>query len=141
MLDRVLTIDPRLPVALHWRGLMYAFAGDIASAERLLKRSAEVKLAFAGMGLSMIAVSKGQIDEAVDELAAGFRPIQLDLSDAELRVLARGIVSGNAARSAALALIDEHQRRSPTSDGVIAYALLRLGEPARALAITQDHAG
>ena len=49
-------------------------------------------------------------------------------------------MSGNEARSAALALIDEYQRRSPTSDGVIAYALLRLGEPARALAITQDHA-
>jgi TolB-like protein len=60
MLDRVLTIDPRLPVALHWRGLMYAFAGDIASAERLLKRSAEVKLAFAGMGLSLVAASRGR---------------------------------------------------------------------------------
>jgi TolB-like protein/Tfp pilus assembly protein PilF len=140
VLDRVLTIDPRLPAALHWRGLMYAYAGDISSAEHLLQRSAEVKLAFAGMGLSMIAASRGQVDEAVDKLAAGFKPIQLDLSDAELHVLARGIVGDGAARAAALAFVNEYLRRPHTSNGAIAYALLRLGEPARALAITQEHA-
>jgi TolB-like protein/phage shock protein PspC (stress-responsive transcriptional regulator) len=140
LLDRVLTIDPRLPTALHWRGLLYAYAGDIANAERLLRRSAEVKLAFAGMGLSLVAASRGQTDEAADELAAGFKPIQLDLSDAELRILARGIVGDAAARTAALALIDDYLRRPQTSNGVMAYALIVLGEPARALAITQERA-
>ncbi len=138
-LDRVLKIDPRLPTALHWRGLLYAYAGDIASAEHLLQRSAEVKLAFAGMGLSLVAESRGQTKEAVDELVDGVRMVQLDLSDAELRVLARGIVGDSAARAAALALIDEYLRRPQTSNGVIAYVLIRLGDPARALAITQEH--
>jgi TolB-like protein/Tfp pilus assembly protein PilF len=140
LLDRVLTIDPRLPTALQWRGLLYAYAGDIGSAEQLLRRSAEVKLAFAGMGLSLVAASRGHSEEAVDEFANGIRTIQLDLSDAELRVIARGIVGDTAARAAALALIDEYLRRPQTSNGVIAYALIRLGEPARALAITQEHA-
>jgi hypothetical protein len=120
--------------------LLYAYSGDISSAEQLLRRSAEVKLAFAGMGLSLVAASRGQTQEAVDELAAGFKPIQLDLSDAELHVLARGIVGDSAARTAALTLIDEYLRRPQTSNGVIAYALIRLGDPARALAITQEHA-
>jgi len=140
LLDRVLAIDPRLPTALNWRGLLYAYSGDISSAEQLLRRSAEVKLAFAGMGLSLVAASRGQTEEAVDELAAGFKPIQLDLSDAELHVLARGIVGDSAARTAALTLIDEYLRRPQTSNGVIAYALIRLGDPARALAITQERA-
>jgi hypothetical protein len=124
---------------LHWRGLLYAYAGDVASAEHLLQRSAEVKLAFAGMGLSLVAESRGQTQEAVDELVDGVRMVQLDLSDAELRVLARGIVGDSAARAAALALIDEYLRRPQTSNGVIAYVLIRLGDPARALAITQEH--
>ena len=139
LLDRVLTMDPRLPTALHWRGLLYAYAGDIASAERLLQRSAEVKLAFAGMGLSLVAASRGQTEEAVDEFANGIKKIQLDLSDTELRVLGRGIVGDAAARATALALVDEYLRRPQTSNGVIAYTLIRLGEPARALAITQEH--
>jgi tetratricopeptide (TPR) repeat protein len=140
LLDRVLTIDPRLPTALHWRGLLYAYAGDIGRAEQLLKRSAEVKLAFAGMGLSLVAASRGQTEQAVDEFVNGMRTIQLDLSDAELRVLARGIIGDTAPRAAALALIDEYLRRPQTTNGVIAYTLIRLGEPARALAITQEHA-
>jgi len=140
LLDRVLAIDPRLPTALYWRGLLYAYAGDIASAERLLRRSAEVKLAFAGFGLSLVAASHGQTDEAAAELAAGFKPIQLDLSDAQLLVLARGVVGDAAARAAALALIDDYLRRPQTSNGVVAYVLILLGEPARALAITQERA-
>ena len=139
LLDRLLSIDPRFPTALHWRGLMYAYAGDIGNAESLLKRSAEVKLAFAGMGLSLVAASRGQRDEAIDEFATGVRTIQLDLSDAQLRVLARGIVDSGA-RAATLALIDEYLRRPQTTNGLIAYVLIQLGEPARALAITQDHA-
>jgi TolB-like protein len=140
VLDRVLTLDPRLPTPLHWRGLIYAYDGDIASAERLLKRSAEVKLAFAGMGLSLIAESRGQTDQAADELAAGFKSIQLDMSDDELHVLARGIVGDAAARAAALAVVDDYLGRTKAGSGVIAYALMRFGDPARALAITQDHA-
>jgi TolB-like protein len=139
-LDRVLTIDPLLPVALHWRGLLYAYSGDIGNAERLLQRSAEVKLAFAGYGLSLIAASRGRADEAADELASGFKPIQLDMSDAELHVLARGVTGDATARAAALAMIDEYLRRPQTSNGVVAYVLIRLGEPARALAITREHA-
>src|SRR5262249_33425247 len=120
--------------------LIYAFHGDIGSADHLLERSAAVKLAFAGMGLSLVAESRGQTDQAADELASGFKPIQFDMSDDELHVLARGVVGDAVARTAALALIDDYLRRPQPSNGAIAYALIRIGEPARALAITQDHA-
>jgi TolB-like protein/Tfp pilus assembly protein PilF len=140
LLDRVLTIDQLLPNALQWRGLRYAYDGDIGNAERLLRRSADVKLAFAGFGLSLVAAAHGNIDEAISQLASGFKPIQLDLSDRELQALARGIVRGADARAAALALIDEYLARPKTSNGMMAYALIRLGDPARALAITRDRA-
>ena len=140
LLDRLLTIDQLLPNALQWRGLRYAYNGDIGDAERLLQRSAELKLAFAGFGLSLVEAARGNTDAAVAELASGFKPIQLDLSDHELQVLARGIVGGGDARAAALTLIDEYLARPKTSNGVMAYSLIRLGEPARALAITRDQA-
>ena len=140
LLDRVLTIDPLLPVALQWRGLLYAYNGDIGNAERLLQRSADVKLAFAGFGMSLVAASRGQADEAANQLASGFKPVQLDMSDDELHVLARGISGDATARAATLAMIDEYQHRQKTSNGVIAYVLIRLGEPARALAITREQA-
>jgi TolB-like protein/cytochrome c-type biogenesis protein CcmH/NrfG len=137
-LDQLLAVDPMMPIAMLWRGLDYAYDGDIAHAEPLLQRLANANLRFAGLGLSFVASARGRHDEAVTYLASGLAGVQFDLPSSTFDVLAKGILGDAADRAAALAAIDQYLSGAHTINGVMAHALIRLGEPARALAITRD---
>lgn len=139
LIDRLLAIDPMLPTALLWRGMSYAYDGDIADAERLLKRAADAKLAFAGLGLSLVAETRQQQAEAITHLATAFQALDTALPQQSADVLARGILGDGQARAAALAMIDDYIESKPELiSGVVTYSLIRMGEPARAIAIVQD---
>lgn len=138
-LDRVLTLDARLPNALYWRGSEYFFDGDPANAARMWRHAAEAKLAFTGIGLSRISASEGRTDEAITQLAAGYRAIQLDMSEADGRVLARGTYGSEADRRTAVALGKRYLASAPQPvSGVWIQALFALGEPKFLLA-TAEH--
>jgi len=139
LIDRLLATDPMLPTALLWRGMSYAYDGDIANAERLLKRAADAKLVFAGLGLSLVAETRHQQTEAITQLATAFRSLDTALPQQYPDVLARGILGDEQARATALTMIDDYLVSKPELiSGVVAYSLIRMGEPARAVAIIQD---
>jgi TolB-like protein/Tfp pilus assembly protein PilF len=138
VIDRVLDVDPMLPTALLWRGIGYVYAGDNVNAERLLQRAADAKLAFAGLGLSFVATAHHRQAEAIEQLQAAFNALHTGLPAQSTDLLARGILGDEPARLAALAMIDEYLKTKPAPvSGFVIYGLMRMHEPARALAAAQ----
>ena len=138
IIDRVLEIDPMLPTALLWRGIGYVYDGDNVNAERLLQRAADAKLAFAGLGLSFVSDAHHRQAEAIEQLAAAFKALHTGLPAQSSDLLARGILGDEPARLAALAMIDDYLKTKPAIiSGFVIYGLMRMHEPARALAAAQ----
>jgi TolB-like protein/Flp pilus assembly protein TadD len=137
--DRLLELDAKLPIALLWRGTSYAYAGDMIDAERLLRGAAESKLVFAGLGLAFVSAAHGDTAAAIKEMASAFKALDTSLPSEAPDVLAAGIYGDAAARARALDLVhgylDSHPAVVP---GVAIYALIRMGEPARALDAVQS---
>jgi TolB-like protein len=139
VLDHLLEIDPKLPTALLWRGVSYAYAGDTIDAERLLRGAAEAKLAFAGLGLSFVSMARHDTTQAIAELGGAFRALDTSLPPDAPDVLAAGILGDDAARARALDTVHRYlDSRPAVVPGLTVYALIRMGEPARALDIVGD---
>ena len=139
VIDRLLQVDPMLPTALLWRGIGYVYAGDTTDAERLLQRASDAKLAFADLGLSFIADARHQPDLAIRQLSAGFIAMRTSLPDASNQLLAAGIFGDAQDKARAMAMIDDYLKtRPPVLSGIVIYALMRMHEPARAIALAQD---
>jgi len=134
-LDHVLELDPMLPNALFWRGMQHLYAGDMESAERLLQRASDGRLAFADTGLAAIAAARGNREEAARLYANGLRGLQINLTEPDARILARGVYGEPAERTEALAFIERDPAHLPFS----AYrVLVQMGEGARAIAYSSD---
>ncbi len=135
-LDRTLTLDPMLPNALRWRGNMFIHAGDMASAEQVIRRARDLGLQISDVQLSKFAGARGEVEAAVGLWAAGTKSTTRDFSDEDRKLIAAGIYGGAAARRRALALIDAYllQPREHVSQHV-ALALFDLQQPARALEV------
>jgi len=138
VLDHVLAIDPILPNGLLWRGNSYFYDGDPETAERLLRRSADLGLVFAGLGLSSIAEARGHREEAMTLLGAALSPFAAGFAAGSTELIARGIFGGAAERTRGLAVVDAYLATRPAVvSGLAPYALVRLGQPARAMEILQ----
>jgi TolB-like protein/Tfp pilus assembly protein PilF len=138
VLDHVLTIDPMLPNGLLWRANGYLYDGDLETAERLLRRSADLGLVFAGLGLSSIAEARGHPEEAMTLLGAALRPFADGFAPGSNDLIARGIFGDAAARARGVAVVDAYLATRPVVvSGLVPFALVRLGQPARALEILQ----
>ena len=139
VLDRVLKIDPLLPNALGWRGAAYFYAGDVGQAERLMQLARDTGLAHAGLQLSMVAAKRGDRNEAARQLADGFRALDTGMSAGAPEILAAGVHGDAAARTRALALIDDYLANKPARiSGAVPHVLIKLGKPALALRLVQD---
>jgi tetratricopeptide (TPR) repeat protein len=139
IIEHLLAIDPVLPTALLWRGVNYVYAGDLVNGERLLKRAADGKLVFAGLGLSFVADARNEKTEAIADLASAFKALDVALPGDAPDTLATGILGDEAARKRALDMIDRYLAGQPhVVSGVIVYSLIRMAEPARALSIMQE---
>lgn len=139
LLDRLLVIDPVLPTALLWRGVNYAYEGDIANAERLLRRAADAGLAFAGLGLSLVYDAHHRKAEAIEQLTAAFKALDTGLPKELSQVLAAGILGDAQARTDAIDTINAYvDTNPPIIPGTAVYGLIRINEPARAMAIARD---
>jgi TolB-like protein len=138
-LDRVLAIDPIMPNALLWRGRSFLDGGDVDSAERLSRRAADLGLAHAALGLSAAAEARGNRQEAIDQLTTAIRPWASDFPPGSADVIARGALGDEPARRKGVAIVEAYLATRPkVVAGVAPFALLRLGEPARALAVFQE---
>jgi TolB-like protein/Tfp pilus assembly protein PilF len=137
-LDRVLAIEPLLPNGLLWRSVEYFYAGDQANAERLARRAEEVGLPSAGWALSALAEARGQKPEAIKYLTAMWRFISPGYPAGDPEIFVQGIFGDESARVRAFAQIDHYLASKPVSlDCTVVLALIRLGEPARALTLAQ----
>jgi hypothetical protein len=138
-MDAVLAIDPMLPIGALWRGFAYVQSGDTEAAERMFRRAQDGHLAHAGMGLSTIALLHGDHAAAKRHLRVGLQPFIRNAKDLDLDMLVDGILGDAAARDRARAAIEAHLSRDPQRvEGVIPYALLRMGDFERAFALFGD---
>ncbi|MEO6104259.1 MAG: hypothetical protein ABIP44_11560, partial [Pseudoxanthomonas sp.] len=65
LLNHALEMDPMLPNALRWRGIMYFYAGDTARAETYLNRARDLGLKYADRNLADIASARGDKAAAI----------------------------------------------------------------------------
>lgn len=139
-IDHVLALDPLYPNGLLWRGTQYWYAGDAKRAEVLLQRAAQAGLAHAGLGLHFICAARGAIGEAITQLTDGLRVLGGGLADDFASILARGVYGDAAARVVAIARVDAYIQKQPRRlSSSIPYALLLMGEPARAFTLCTQY--
>jgi TolB-like protein len=135
-LDRVLVIDPLLPIALMWRGSRHAFVGELVEAERLLRRADSFGLSNVGIGLSYLAEQRGNPQQAIDKLARGIERFLTAFPPGAARIIAEGSLGDESQRVAALQMVDDYLAADPeVVAGAVPYALIRLGQPQRAFEV------
>jgi len=139
-LDRVLAIDPLLPNALLWRGIEYVYAGDMARAETLFRRAADVGLAHVGVGMHLVEAAHGRKPEAIQQLTAGLRALSSGLPADAPAIVAAGVYGDAAAHAAALVVVENAvTAQAGRLTAFVPYSLLLLGEAQRTLALLQEH--
>src|SRR4029453_992318 len=108
LLDRLLTIDPMYPNALHWRGIGAFSDGDLDLAERLTRRARDVGLAHVGIGLSYVAEARGQRGEALAQLSSALIALGQGLPGGTEEEIAGGALGDVRARDQALGKIERY---------------------------------
>ena len=93
-----------MPNALGWRGREHVRTGELDQAERVLRRSEELGLAHAGLGLGVLADARGNKVEAERYWAMGNRPFLDEFPAGSAEIIAHGIYSDAAARTKAIAV-------------------------------------
>ena len=138
-IDRALAIDPLLPNALAWRGFWYFDAGDRNNARRMAQRSADEGLHFGDTVLAMLAYAEGHDADAVVHLTRGMPGnLMAVLPDGATAILAQGAFGDAIQRARAVAVIDTYLAgQHKTVSAAAPWALLMLGEHARALELSQ----
>lgn len=137
-IDRALARDPMLPMALLWRGMSYSEAGDQDSAEKLLQRAEDVGLSLVGTGWSEVAEARADIPAATRQLAVGTEVLFSAFPAGTAEAFARACYGDAAAREQVIKLMDAYLATAPAFvDGIVPYALARLGETRRALALAE----
>ena len=138
--DRVLASDPLLPNALLWRGIQYVYDGNLDRAQVLLQRAADVGLTHVGVGLHVLYAARGQFAEATKQLLSGMRILGAGFPADKLPLLADGVYGDVAARSKAIAAIEEFVAAKPKMlPGVVPYALLLMHEDHRTLGLLSEY--
>jgi TolB-like protein len=140
-IEHALEVDPRMPNVVRWRGILYLHAGDTLRAEQYVSRARSDGLLVASRELADIAHRRGDVEGAVRLWPDGARAWLASLPAGSAEVLGAGMYGNDpAARQRALALLEdflESDRRQVP--GVLLLALVKLGEPARALEVGLEH--
>jgi len=135
-IERTLAVDPMLPNAVMWRATQHLEQGNLDDGGRLMHRAADLGLAHVGLGLATLADMRGDREEAARQLASGLRALAGDLAPGTADAIASGVFGDEAARAHALAAVDAYLARKPAVvAGIAPYALIRLGQPVRAMEV------
>ncbi len=138
LLDRTLEIEPMLPNALRWRGLLHWHAGDAVRAEQMVRRARDLGLQNADSTLARIVGERGERAEAARLWADGTKATLRGMSESERREIARGIFGGEAERDRAIDVVDAYLAGKPAQvSQMIVLSLFDLDRPARALELLQ----
>jgi len=139
-IDHALSLDPMLPNALRWRGMLYLQDGDIVRAEPMLQRAYDLGLLNTAGALADVAMLHG--DRAASErlFAAGNSGLDFNMSREDLLLVHQGIYGDAAARKAAVQSLQESltrlgKKRSLPSTPLY---LFRLGEPKLGLQVLRE---
>lgn len=100
-IEHTLALEPMLPNALRWRGMLYLQDGDIERAEPLLQRAYDLGLANTANALSEIAMARGDVDASARLWADGSMGLDFNLSRNELLTVHRGIFGDAVAKQIA----------------------------------------
>ena len=134
--DRTLAIDPLLPNALHHRGRMMEWMGDLEGARRLLERARSVGARNIELPLGLVSQRQRRMDEARAEISAGIQFFSAGLPEDTGAILADGILGDPTARAAALARLQSILDSQPgVVPGIVPWALITLGEPEAGLRV------
>ena len=138
-IDRALAIDPLLPNALAWRSFWYFNAGDKESARRNAQLSIDQGLLAGERYLGLISHAEGRDGDAILQFGRGIQYSLAGLPDQAGASIAQGLFGNANQRAKAVEMIDTYlaSHSRDVSPGA-PWALLLLGEPARALAVGQD---
>ncbi len=141
LIDHALQVDPLVPNALRWRGVLYLFQGESAKAEELLTRSRDLGQASANRELADLAMARGDTALARSLWIAGGRSLLSGMPQDSADIFANAMYGGDAAaRQRAVDQIDRFLTTHPHQvPGVVPLVLVRIAEPAKALAIVRDH--
>jgi TolB-like protein len=132
--DRILAIDPLLPSALAWRARTYFDSGDNAVARRMFEQSTALGLSWSEARFADLEAAEGQKAEAIASATRGLKAYLAEFPEGTSAILSQGLYGDAAARAKAIAAIDAYLATKPkTLAGAAPWAVLRLGEPARAL--------
>ncbi len=137
-LDRTLLLDPAHPNALWRRALAYIHADDVEAASLAMQRARDQGLAWVESAALELARAR-QDWSAARQLSAARFPTYDDTCllppEAAARTIDTGIYGGTPAEvAAALAVIEQCLASRPVLlTSIVPTALLRLGQPVRAL--------
>lgn len=133
--DRILEIDPLSPSALAWRARVYMDNGDHIDARRLYEQSMALGLSWSEARFADIEYADGHKTEAIASATRGMQVWLAEFPEGTSAILARGLYGDDpSARAKAVAAIDAYLANTPkTLAGAAPWALLRFGDPARAL--------
>jgi tetratricopeptide (TPR) repeat protein len=138
-IDRALTIDPLLPNALGWRAFCDFNAGDLENARRRSQLAMEQGLRNAERNLALISHAEGRDADAIAQFARGTEGSLAAFPENAGVILAQGFYGTAKQRGEAIAMIDTYLAgHTEKVSHAAPWALLLLGEPARALAVAQD---
>ena len=139
-IEHALTLDPMLPNALRWRGMLYLQDGDIARAEPLLQRAYDLGLANTANALSEIAMQHGDAAASERLWIAGSMGLDYGMTREELAGVHRGVFGDAAAKRAGVQMMHaalarmESRKALPTAP----LYLFRLDAPAEGLKVIRE---
>jgi TolB-like protein/Tfp pilus assembly protein PilF len=135
-IEHALAVDPMVPNAMRWRGVVYLRYGDLDGAEQFLKRAHAAGLKTAAGELAEIAAERGRFDEARRLWQEGTRDFTLNLSPGNREIVVAGLYGGDAAaRQQAIAVLERYAAGRDVVSGLVPLMLVRLGRDAQALDI------
>lgn len=139
-IERVLKIDPMLPNALRWRGMLYLQEGDVARAEPLLQRAYDLGLLNTANALSEIAMARGEAEASARLWADGSMGLDFNLTRDELLTVHRGIFGDAAAKQIAVKTLLSTLSRLGAKKALptTPLYLFRLDAPREGLAILRE---
>jgi TolB-like protein len=137
-LDHALTIDPMLPNLVRWRAILAQQDGELARAETALKLARDLDLRVADYNLAEHAYARGDVDGAVRLWSQGAQGLMFGVPAASVEAIARGIYGDAAARTRAVAVIEQECARQDQVLALMPSALIRLGQPKRAFELLRD---
>jgi TolB-like protein len=138
LLDRALTLDPLLPIALMWRSMESIDAGELAQADRALRLAADGHLMFVGLGQFRLDRARGDTEAGIRHLGEALAVFDADFPDGSNVVFARACFGDAAARTESLARIDSYLGTDPHPvAGLAPFVLLCTGQRERALEVIE----